>query len=270
MKTKAVIEVMVVFSLTLLLITLVGLSPIGAWERQVLKRSFIEYAVMAACPLLVLVAARRDLASYGISLHNFRYHLDIAATAIVPVFIASIPLAFVNYKQWNGALILAVVEIAVLVALGWLLKRKPTRQEGGIMAGALVLATFSPAAQTATLDNAISALVFYVFFLGLGEELFFRGYIQSRLNAVFSKPFQFFGVHWGWGIIITSVLFGLMHVLNTGSLISGVWKPELWWGLWTFFVGLVNGFVREKTGSIVAPAILHGLPQGIASALLGV
>jgi membrane protease YdiL (CAAX protease family) len=104
----------------------------------------------------------------------------------------------------------------------------------------------------------------------VGEELLFRGYIQSRLNEAFGKPFQFYGVHWGWGILITSLLFGFMHVVNTGSLVIGHWQPTWWWGFWTFFSGFVFGFVREKTGSIVAPALLHGLPQAIASAFLGI
>ncbi len=138
------------------------------------------------------------------------------------------------------------------------------------MAGGVLVIALSGLAQKATLGNGISAFVFYLFFVGLGEELLFRGYIQSRLNAAFGRPFQFYGVCWGWGIVITAVLFGLMHVINTGSIaIKGDWQPAPWWGFWTFFASFVSGFVREKTGSIAAPAILHGLPQAIASAFLG-
>jgi len=42
MKVKAVLDVVIVFSLTLLLIALVGISPIGEWERQALKRFSIK------------------------------------------------------------------------------------------------------------------------------------------------------------------------------------------------------------------------------------
>ena len=269
MKAKAAIEVVIVFSLTLLFIALVGLSPIGAWERQVSNRFFIEYAVMIAFPLLLLVVTRRNLASYGLSLRNISYHLDVTATAFWPVAIADAALAFISYKHWSGALILAGVQIAVLIALGWLLQRKPTQNEDGLLVGAILLITCSNFTQKATLDNAISAFFFYILFLGLGEELLFRGYIQSRLNAVLGRPFQFYGVNWGWGIIIASALFGFMHVLNIGSLVNGDWKLTWWWGFWTFFGGLVLGFVREKTGSIAAPTILHGLPQAIAYAILG-
>lgn len=270
MKAKAVLEVVAVFSLTLFLMALVGLSPIGEWERQVLPRNFIEYSVMIAVPLLVILISRRDLASYGLTLRPFRYHLGIAATAFLPVAIASVPLAFIDFRQWSGALIMAGVQIALLFALGWLLKRKPTRNESGILVGAISLIAWTNLAQQVTLSNAISALVFYLLFVGLGEELLFRGYIQSRLNAAWGKPFLFFGVNWGWGIVIASVLFGLMHVLNLTGLILGDWQMQWWWGLWTIFGGLVLGFVREKTGSITASTILHGLPQAIASAFLGI
>jgi membrane protease YdiL (CAAX protease family) len=176
---------------------------------------------------------------------------------------------FVDETRWDGALIMIGVEIAVLFALSWLLRRKPTRNESGMLVGALLLVNYSSLAGKATVGNGISALLFYIFFLGLGEELLFRGYILSRLNEAFGKPYQFFGINLGWGIVITSILFGIMHFLNLGSLVMGNWQLTPWWGLWTFFGGLVNGLVREKTGSIVAPTILHGLPQGIAYAFLG-
>jgi len=269
MKAKAVIDVVIVFSLTLLLIALVGLSPIGEWERQALNNFFIEYAVMIAVPLLILLVTRRDLAAYGLSMRNPRYHLSIAATAFVPIAIGILPAAFVDYTTWSGSLIMAGFQIAVLFAVGWLLRRKPTMNESGLMVGAILLIGRLNLTQQATAGNAISAFVFYFFFLGFGEELLFRGYIQSRLNAAWGRPYQFFGVNWGWGIVIMSLLFGLMHFINLGSLAMGNWQLEPWWGFWTIFGGLVLGFVREKTGSIAASTILHGLPDALYHAYLG-
>ncbi len=268
-KAKAVVEVVVVFGLTLLLIALVGLSPAGTWERQVSNRFFIEYGVMIIFPLLLLLVTRRNLADYGLSLRNFPYHLDIAATAFVPVALAGAAIAFVDYREWHGSLILAVARISVLFVVGWLLKHKPTANGKQVLLSTILPVICIKLAFGAWFGNALSAIVFYVFFLGFGEELLFRGYIQSRLNYAFGKPFKFIGVNCGWGILITSALFGFMHVLNVGSLVGGRWELACWWGFWTFFGGLVLGFVREKSGSIIAPAILHGLPQAIAYAVLG-
>jgi membrane protease YdiL (CAAX protease family) len=38
-------------------------------------------------------------------------------------------------------------------------------------------------------------------------------------------------------------------------------RPRLSVELPTFFGGFIFSYIREKTGSIVAPAIVHGLPQ---------
>ncbi len=130
-KAKAVIEVVIVFGLTLALMALVSLSSVGRWERQVTNRFFVEYAVMIIIPLLLLVATRRNLAAYGLSLRNASYHLDIAATAFVPVAIASAVFAIVDYRGWRGALILAALHIAVLFAIGWLLRDKQRRAHMG-------------------------------------------------------------------------------------------------------------------------------------------
>jgi membrane protease YdiL (CAAX protease family) len=223
-KIKAVVEAVIVFSLTLLLVTLASLSPIGRWERQVSNRSFVEYAVMIAFPLLLLVITRRDLASYGLSLRHISYHLDVTATIFVPVAMGSIFLALVNYRQWSGSLILAGVEIVVLFAVGWLLKHKPTHGNG-VLVGVIIPTVSAGLVFKVTVGNAVSAFIFYICFLGLGEELLFRGYIRSRLNLAFGRPFRFFGVNWGWGIIIASALLGWMHVLNLGSWVSGRWDP---------------------------------------------
>jgi membrane protease YdiL (CAAX protease family) len=195
--------------------------------------------------------------------------LDIAATAFLPVALSSAVFAFVDYREWRGSLTLSIIQIVVLFILGWLLQRKPTASEQGVLVGVIAPVACLKLTTAISLGNAVSALVFYVFFLGLGEEFLFRGYIQSRLNAAFGKPFRFFGVTWGWGLVITAALFGLMHVANIGSFIDHQWEAEWWWGFWTFFSGLVFGFVREKSGNIIAPAILHGLPQALAYAALG-
>ena len=270
MKAKAVIEVVVVFAMIWLVLALVGLSPLGEWERQLTGRySLISYVLIIAITLLVMAITRKNLASYGMSLRNLRYDLDIAVTAFLPVALGYLPMAFIgsDYRTWWGSLIMTGTEIAVLFLLGWTLRRKQTRNESGIVVGALLLITVPNLLQRAPLERPVTDVIYYIFFLGLGEELLFRGYIQSRLNEAWGRPFQFFGIPWGWGLVITSVIFGLMHVINIGGLVAGNWQLEPWWGLWTFFGGLVSGFVREKTGSIVAPSILHGLPQALSAAL---
>ena len=58
-------------------------------------------------------------------------------------------------------------------------------------------------------------------------------------------------------------------VIEIGDLKSGDWQLEEWRRFWTFSGGLVFGIVRGKSGGIVAPMILHGLPQANYSAITG-
>lgn len=263
----AVIEVLAVFLTTFVIIWLLALLPLG----QVTIR-FLSYTVMIAIPLLILIATRRDLMAYGISFRNLKYHLDLALTAFIPVAVSGaiagwfLPMVIPNaIIRWEGALILSVVEVVVLFWVVWEFRSKPTM---GVVLSALVLLAPLVSQSTIILDRAV-AFIFYLFFLGPGEEILFRGYIQSRLNETFGRPFHFFDVNWGWGLVITSLIFGAMHILNPFNPFLGKFGFYWWWGVWTFFGGFVAGYVREKTGSIVAPAILHGLPQAIASLVFG-
>lgn len=280
----AILEVVIVFVVTLMGCGLVSASPIGDWERTVLGRFFVIYALMIAIPIIILLTTRRKLADFGISLSNFKYHLDIALACFLPYAVAITLEYFIKFKNPAVNFLLSMsLTTALLFTLGWLLKKKPSL--GGVAAMGIILA-FSPflgapglgapTQGTPTLGvlgafspgKALSALLYYTLFLGPGEEILFRGYIQSRLNQAFGRPFQFMGIPWGWGLVITSLLFGFFHVLNLVHLFQGVLDLQ-WWAMSTFFWGLVFGLVREKTGSVVAPALLHGVPQGIAWAYFG-
>jgi uncharacterized protein len=268
-KIKATLIVGVVFLMTLIAMGLVANSPLGRWEIQVLGRPFLVNLVMMAVPLLVIAGTRQSLAAYGIVLTPFKYHLSVALTCALPVAVAAVANVFLDYRRWEGALPLIAISVALLLCLAWLLRNRPS-------AGVLTLAAFVllPASGYWTtsgpsVGKAISAFLFFLFFIGPAEEILFRGYIQSRLNQAFGRPYRFFGVNWGLGAVVTALFFGLMHFLNLTSLYKGQADFQVWWGLWTFFGSLTFSFVREKTGSVLAPAILHGFPQAIAYPLLG-
>lgn len=263
----AVIEVLVVFLVTFSLIWLVDLLPFGQIERGCLK-----YSIMIAFPMLVLLVTQRDLKAYGLNFDRLRDQLNITL-AVFPVVAVQgaitgwlLPMIIPNaVVRWEGALILSLVSLAFALLSAWILRSKPT--------AALIVPAFLgliPLAQDSTiLPERLASFLFYLLLLGPGEEFLFRGYIQSRLNATFGRPFRFWGVPWGWGLIIASLMFGFMHVLNTFNPFIGKYDLYVWWGVWTVFGGLLFGYVREKAGSILPSALLHGLPQAIASLFFG-
>jgi membrane protease YdiL (CAAX protease family) len=83
--------------------------------------------------------------------------------------------------------------------------------------------------------------------VGLSEEFFFRGYLQTQLNRCFDRPYEFLGARFGAGLILAAVLFGVCHVV-TGDLTR----------LRVVFFGLFAGWLRERTDTIAVPAAYHG------------
>jgi membrane protease YdiL (CAAX protease family) len=266
-RLAAVIEILAIFTATFVMIWLIALLPISQ-----IPRWFISYAVMIGFPLLILILSRRRLSDYGLDFHALKSQLNITLTAFLPIAFESaiygwflpllIPQAAIRVE---GALILSLVEIAVLIWVAWALHRNTAFTPLLPICLAII-----PLVQVIQIrfENLLGFL-FYLIFLGPGEEFLFRGYIQSRLNRAFGRPFRFFGVASGLGVVITAFLFGLMHILNPFNPFLGKFDVYIWWGVWTFFGGLTLGYVREKSGSILPSAILHGLPQAIASLVLG-
>jgi len=84
----------------------------------------------------------------------------------------------------------------------------------------------------------VAALVVLV---PLVEEVIFRGAIQGCLRGMTRSPWV--------SIVLAAVVFGTMH-LGTAA---GVAIP----GLIIFGIGL--GIVYERTGSLLAPMVMHGL-----------
>lgn len=90
-----------------------------------------------------------------------------------------------------------------------------------------------------------------------GEEIFFRGYMQSRLNEAFPRRWSVRGVRFGYGLWITALFFGLLHAFNTVDYFEGRWTFAWTLALSTTFSGVMFGLVREAAGSIVPGIILH-------------
>jgi membrane protease YdiL (CAAX protease family) len=84
--------------------------------------------------------------------------------------------------------------------------------------------------------------------IGVPEEVFFRGYLQSRWNAGLGRPWRLFGARLGWGYLIQAAVFAVCH-LATGD----------WTRLRVFFFALLAGWLRERSGSILGPAVYHGV-----------
>ncbi len=92
-------------------------------------------------------------------------------------------------------------------------------------------------------------VAYHLLVVALPEEFFYRGYMQSRLNQVFPKRLRFLGVSFGWGLFLTAILFAAGHSLVVVR----------WWHFSIFFPAVIFGWLRERTGNVLAPALFHAL-----------
>jgi len=83
--------------------------------------------------------------------------------------------------------------------------------------------------------------------IALPEELFFRGYVQGRLEDALPPTRTLFGARVGWAWVLGAALFGIGHFLVT-------FEPQM---LTRFFPGLVFGWMFARTRSILPSTIFH-------------
>jgi membrane protease YdiL (CAAX protease family) len=95
---------------------------------------------------------------------------------------------------------------------------------------------------------ALLALVQLVV-VALPEEMFYRGWMQTAwARRDPARGVTVLGARLGAGFVWTQLLFAAGHLV--------VLQP---WRLGTFFPGLLFGWLRERTGSVAAPVVLHAL-----------
>lgn len=91
----------------------------------------------------------------------------------------------------------------------------------------------------------------------LPEEVFYRGYLQSSLNRAWPGGRAVLGARVGKGLLVTSVLFALGHVIIEPTPVRfGV-----------FFPSLIFGWLQERTGSVLAPVLFHGVANILMATL---
>jgi membrane protease YdiL (CAAX protease family) len=96
----------------------------------------------------------------------------------------------------------------------------------------------TPLISDLSLVNILILTFVMIFFVGLTEELLFRSILQTSLEDVFGSLN---------GLILSSLIFGLMN-FSYGAL-------EVFYA---FFVGLLLGYMFQRTRSLPFIALVHG------------
>ena len=108
--------------------------------------------------------------------------------------------------------------------------------------------------------TADTAKTLYLWFItlwaGIGEELYFRGYVQGTLRKRHSARYA---------IVVAAALFGARHYMQMVLLLP---KYPIFaasaWVVMAFALGIFLGFLYERTRSLWLPVIIHYLFNLIA------
>ena len=276
-KVLALLEILLVYAVMQAISIALCPTGIDQWQRETLGWSYTGMFIFVGTPALVILLTRRNWAEYGVSLADWQTNLEIGIKAYL---VRIIPYVFgVGGAMWlmldrnklSGGAFVALMEVVGLAVMLWVLNRQKLMKSGRGNAIVTIVLLLFPILLALTMNKLsvviVSTVVWQFVFSGFGEEFVWRGYVQSRLNQAFGRPMRMFGVQFGWGFIIASLLFGLLHAFNTYDPVIGFASLSWGWALSSSAAGLFFGLICEKTGTLVAPCIAHGLPDAVGEAL---
>jgi membrane protease YdiL (CAAX protease family) len=222
----------------------------------------VAYGIILALSLALIIYIVIPVVKTGQSLTDCAESL-----VLIPLYIlltSSLPWFFLSQE-----LLLPAVYATILALCAWHIYRKNIslrdigfsgeRVPRYILIGTLVgiplgvgeyfIITPAAAFPTFEIKYLMRDFAYMVIFVGLGEELLFRGLVQRDLTNLLG---------WKWGLLGASLMFGVMHL---------TWRsiPELGF---TFLAGMLLGYLYYRTRSLISPIIAHGVGNTVLVAVM--
>ncbi|MHA2225764.1 MAG: CPBP family intramembrane glutamic endopeptidase [Candidatus Hodarchaeales archaeon] len=163
----------------------------------------------------------------------------IVGVGLVYVFLINDRLKLKNVGfEWNKKLGMELIIVSIPVTLIGLIPTFIIEFVFGIITFGEILDIF----------GIILTFLITIFAIGLGEEILFRGYIQSMLETKYSFPFA---------AVVSSILFGLLHFL---LLAAGGSLQNMFAILFSAFaIGLTFSYTFKITNNnLIFPVAIHG------------
>lgn len=171
--------------------------------------------------------------------------------------------------NWQGKLMALALSLAVaaLGGFGWRRSGLSLHQHpGSLRPAAWVFAAyilfFLAIALAFDAGHASAETVaFQLTMPGLEEEIFYRGILLLALNEAFRARIRLLGINWGWGALLSSLVFGLAHAFSY-SAGEGFALDPVYFAL-TAIPSLLAIWLRERTGSLLLPVAAHNLGNAL-------
>jgi membrane protease YdiL (CAAX protease family) len=285
MKAKSIIEVLLVFIL---------MKFFSIWLDSILVnadvdsgwRTFFFGLQAIIIPVAIIGFSGRKWSTYGLSLKDSKSQIHYGFAGAMIMMILGLGFGFLKSRGIStsgrtGSIVMSLIAI-IMIALFVFIFRKSKKNDKTekklkirliYQLSILLIMIGSPIVAALIKRNNVQGIIawdlYFLIMVGFGEEIKFRGYFQSRINEGYGRPWKFFGISFGPGLLIVSLLFGLSHIIQFGVFnpFLGQYNINPWMGLQAFFGGFFYGIIREKSESIVSSGIAHGVPNAFGQVL---
>jgi len=285
LKAKSIAEVLLVFIL---------MKLFSIWLDSILVnadvdpgwRTFFFGLQAIIIPVAIIGFSGRKWSTYGLSLKDSKSQIHYGFAGAMIMMILGLGFGFLKSRGIStsgrtGSIVMSLIAIIMIALFVFIFRgnKKNYKTEKKLkirliyQLSILLIMIGSPIVAALIKGNNVPGIIawdlYFLIMVGFGEELKFRGYFQSRINEGYGRPWNLFGISFGPGLLIVSLLFGLSHIIQFGVFnpFLGQYDINPWMGLQAFFGGFFYGLIREKSDSIVSSGIAHGVPNAFGQVL---
>lgn len=117
-------------------------------------------------------------------------------------------------------------------------------------------------------STPLQTFLFIFIYASIAEELLLRGFLQNMLSPLHDRGIRFFKVRLSLPVILSAVVFGLIHLVLLTSGAGGFLVVRV--VIFTTILGLFAGYYQEKYNNFSYAVIVHmaGNLMGLVGALI--
>lgn len=186
-------------------------------------------------------------------------------------------LNFGLHYNWSGK----ILETAFVLGIMFFLNRRKQsfdfgltlKQQKGSLKPVMILLTAYCLAESLFVylyfghaDISVENYLFQATLPGISEEIIYRGFYLGVLNQIFPRKKHVLNVQVGYGAIVVTILFALVHGMDISRHFEIVFHPLNM--VIPFLFGVVVVWVREKTGSVLIPVIFHNITNVLGALIM--